>query len=302
MRNNHEYVAGAEAQEDMESPVEHESVKSVKSLVAGGIAGMVAKTTVAPLDRTKILFQVRSCCPLDPAALAKDGAVDGSGGSLFDWGGCLRRHAQVTNEKYKLRKIPRIMKQIVQNEGVVGLWKGNSATLLRVFPYSGIQFMTYETLKRYIMRTRSSEVDKSHPTASLTRHQSMICGGAAAGISSVCTYPLDLARARFAVTARDINAPLPRFVIFRNLYSWLKMYGVRELYRGVTATLLGVIPYGAIAFSINERGKAAVRALTGKEPQVYQKLAVGAVAGLTAQSCTSQLDEVSVRMTHISLV
>lgn len=118
----------------------------------------------------------------------------------------------------------------------------------------------------------------------------------AAGLSSVCTYPLDLARARYAVTARDITAPVPRFVILRNIYSWLTQYGIREVYRGVTATLLGVIPYGAIAFSINERGKATVRAFTGKEPEVYQKLAVGAVAGLTAQSCTYPFEVVRRRM------
>ena len=78
-----------------------------------------------------------------------------------------------------------------------------------------------------------------------------------AGISCICTYPLDLARARFAVSASG-NVKHPRFVIFRNIYGWVQTDGVRGLYRGIVPTLMGVIPYGAIAFSMNERGKAAV--------------------------------------------
>jgi hypothetical protein len=39
------------------------------------------------------------------------------------------------------------MKTIVITEGFTALWKGNSATILRIAPYAGIQFMTYDFLK-----------------------------------------------------------------------------------------------------------------------------------------------------------
>ncbi len=36
---------------------------------------------------------------------------------------------------------------IYKSQGVLGLFQGHSATLLRIFPYAGIKFMAYERLE-----------------------------------------------------------------------------------------------------------------------------------------------------------
>jgi len=40
------------------------------------------------------------------------------------------------------------MRKIYQVEGWQKLWKGNGATIIRVFPYASIQFMSYEQYKK----------------------------------------------------------------------------------------------------------------------------------------------------------
>ena len=86
------------------------SSKSLKTFVSGGLAGCVAKTLVAPIDRAKILRQVHS-------------------------------------HHYENYGIFESFYRIVQKEGFFALYKGNGAQMLRIFPYAAMQFTSYETFK-----------------------------------------------------------------------------------------------------------------------------------------------------------
>lgn len=84
---------------------------SLKTFISGGIAGSIAKTLVAPIDRCKILLQVHS--------------VHYEGFGIFE-----------------------SFYRIVQKEGFWSLYKGNGAQMLRIFPYAAMQFTSYEKFKR----------------------------------------------------------------------------------------------------------------------------------------------------------
>ena len=88
--------------------------KIFTSLAAGGIAGGVAKTVIAPLDRSKIFFQ--------------------------------------TNEtrNYRFRYALRWLRHGYRTEGFLSLWRGNTATLARIVPYSAINFMSFEQYKKVL--------------------------------------------------------------------------------------------------------------------------------------------------------
>lgn len=76
-----------------------------------GVAGMCSKTTVAPLDRIKILLQAHST-------------------------------------HYKHLGVFSGLRQIVKKESFLALYKGNGAQMVRIFPYAAIQFTSFEIYKK----------------------------------------------------------------------------------------------------------------------------------------------------------
>ncbi|GMH61575.1 hypothetical protein TL16_g03285 [Triparma laevis f. inornata] len=175
----------------------------LKSLISGGLAGMLAKTIVAPLDRIKIMYQV-------------------------------------TSLPFSLSSLPSTITRIVQTEGPLALWKGNMVMMFRVFPYAGVQFMVFDYLKLVLKP--------------LTPQKTLLAGSTAGAVSSICTYPLDLARARLAVVKGKSSAG-----DFRVMIQKLASGGYSQLYRGITPTLVGMVPYAGLAFSTNEMLRGVCR-------------------------------------------
>ncbi|CBQ69399.1 probable LEU5-mitochondrial coenzyme A transporter-member of the mitochondrial carrier (MCF) family [Sporisorium reilianum SRZ2] len=97
----------------------------LRSGFAGGIAGCVAKSAIAPLDRVKILFQAQN-----PEFQKYSGKWLG----VFQAG-----------------------RDIVRSDGPSALFQGHSATLMRIFPYAAIKYMAYDKLHFYLMPTKQSE-------------------------------------------------------------------------------------------------------------------------------------------------
>jgi len=248
-------------QPEVLKPLDHEKVKNPSelsnsgkiftSLAAGGIAGGIAKTVIAPLDRSKIFFQ--------------------------------------TNEtrNYRFRYAIRWLRHGYRTEGLLSLWRGNTATLARIIPYSAINFMSFEQYKK-LLKVEESGTPGYHR---------FIAGSMAGSTGQLLTYPLDRARAVMAVTPGKQYRNLA--MVFCNIY---KEEGFLALYRGLTPTLLGVIPYAGTSFYTYETLKGyAVRRKGGDAthpmlPSPLERLAAGAVAGLLGQTASYPLDIVRRRM------
>lgn len=53
----------------------------------------------------------------------------------------------VTDRRYRFRKALKFLQKTYGNEGFTALWRGNSATMIRVVPYAAVQFTAYEQYK-----------------------------------------------------------------------------------------------------------------------------------------------------------
>ena len=93
------------------------------------------------------------------------------------------------------------MRDINHQEGVRGLFRGHSATLLRIFPYAAIKFLAYEQVRAVVIKDKTQETPFRR-----------LVSGSLAGITSVFfTYPLEVIRVRLAFeTRRDSRSSLSR--------------------------------------------------------------------------------------------
>ena len=176
----------------------------VRSGLAGGVAGCCAKTLIAPLDRIKILFQTGN-----PHYLQFRGSMKG-----------------LLNAMHHISRI----------DGIRGFYQGHSATLLRIFPYAAIKFITYEQFRNVFIPTPQHET-----------HFRRLLSGSCAGLCSVfVTYPLDLIRVRMAYITHKKEAKLMK--VIKHIYTENNFKGLKNFYHGFMPTMYGMVPYAGVAF------------------------------------------------------
>mmetsp|Transcript_9078 Transcript_9078/g.29835 ORF Transcript_9078/g.29835 Transcript_9078/m.29835 type:complete len:374 (-) Transcript_9078:240-1361(-) len=239
----------------------------VVHLGVGAIAGGCSKTITAPLDRMKILVQVKE-------------------------------------KPFNFAKTPALLREIVRTDGFWALWRGNTATLARILPYSGIHYAAHEALEDSLLERRRRI---SGPDASTSASDRFLAGAGAGAASTICTYPLDLLRARMAVM-EGAHAGTPNLMAAaRSLASETGSGGPARFFRGLGPALIGIVPYSGVTWLTYQtlrdsggRDYGPAGKAWGNDPGGYgyeaKKLLSGALAGLVGQSVTYPLDVVRRRM------
>ncbi|KAJ5542356.1 hypothetical protein N7461_008359 [Penicillium sp. DV-2018c] len=224
-----------------------------------------AKTIVAPLERIRILFQTS--------------------------------HTTFTQYTTHWTGPFKAATHIKTAHGAPALFKGHTASLLRIFPYAAINFLAYEQLRGAIITTPENE----------TPSRRFLCGSTAGAISTLLTYPLELIRTRLAFETEKRSSSW--LGITRKIYYENKGgggTGFANLYRGIAPTMLGILPYAGMSFLTHDQIKDWLRAPAlapytlepGSSTQLtaVAQLFCGALAGIVAQTVSYPIDIVRRRI------
>ncbi|OMO52305.1 Calcium-binding EF-hand [Corchorus olitorius] len=135
------------------------------------------------------------------------------------------------------------VKKILKEDGLIGFFRGNGLNVVKVAPESAIKFYAYELLKNII---GDSMGEKKGDIGAAGR---LVAGGAAGAVAQSAIYPLDLVKTRLQTCASEGGRAPKLGKLTKDI--WVQE-GPRAFYKGLTPSLLGIIPYAGIDLAVYE--------------------------------------------------
>lgn len=241
--------------------METRTEKFSADFVMGGVAAILSKSAVAPIERVKLLLQ-------NQGELIKRGQLVRP---YMGFGNCFRR--------------------IIKEEGFFSLWRGNQANVIRYFPTQACNF----AFKGYFKSIFQFSKDKD---GYMKWFFGNVASGSTAGATtSMLLYHLDYARTRLAMDSRE--CPIDGKCKFKGLADvyrkTLLTDGIAGLYRGFSASIVGITLYRGMYFGIYDTMKPIV--LVGHlQDNFFACFLLGWSVTTTSGVCAYPFDTVRRRM------
>jgi len=180
---------------------------------AGGIAGAVAKTATAPIERVKLLIQTQDANP-----------------------------KIISGEVPRYTGIVNCFTRVASEQGFSAFWRGNTVNVIRYFPTQAFNFAFKDTIKGLFPKYNSKTEFWKFFAANMA-------SGGLAGAGSLCiVYPLDYARTRLA---SDVGSGNPQFSGLGDcLMKTMQQGGFFSMYAGFGVSVVGIVAYRGPYFGV----------------------------------------------------
>lgn len=246
----------------VQAPAEKGFSAFLIDFMMGGVSAAVSKTAAAPIERVKLLIQNQD-------EMIKTGRL---------------------SEPYK--GIGDCFKRTMADEGMVALWRGNTANVIRYFPTQALNF----AFKDYFKKLFNFKKDRDGYWKWFAGN--LASGGAAGASSLLFVYSLDYARTRLANDSKSAKkgGGERQFNGLIDVYKkTLATDGVAGLYRGFNISCAGIIVYRGLYFGLYDSIKPVI--LTGSmQDSFFASFALGWVITNGAGLASYPIDTVRRRM------
>merc|ERR1712232_329043 len=177
---------------------------------AGGVAGAVAKTATAPIERVKLLIQTQDANP-----------------------------KIVSGEVPRYTGIVNCFSRVRAEQGMGAFWRGNFTNCIRYFPTQAFNLSFKDSIKKMFPKYNAKTQFPQFFAVN------MASGGMAAAGSLCIVYPLDYARTRLA---SDVGSGKKTFNGLADCLKKTASgpSGFFGLYNGFGVSVMGIIPYRGV--------------------------------------------------------
>ncbi|KAF2471725.1 mitochondrial carrier protein LEU5 [Lindgomyces ingoldianus] len=221
----------------VERPNKHSFDYVIRSSVAGGIAGCVAKTAVAPLDRVKILFQTAN--------------------------------PQYSHHANTWMGLGRALRDIYGRQGIRGLFRGHLATLLKIYPYAALNYAAYEQYRALLISLKCQETWIRRFSAGALAGVTTVFFTYPLGLlrvrlafetktkgSSLVSMIREIYHERTHSFASPQSTPRIAHEVSSHAIATTSTVPLHKalanFYRGFSITLLGMVPYAGVSFLLHD--------------------------------------------------
>ncbi|XP_019850971.1 PREDICTED: calcium-binding mitochondrial carrier protein SCaMC-3-like [Amphimedon queenslandica] len=185
----------------------------------------------------------------------------------------------MTGKSYTIRSC---LGGMVSEGGVRSLWRGNGTNVIKIAPESALRFFAFEKIKALLKQDDQP----------LKVYERLLAGSTAGVIAQTTIYPMEVLKTRLALGTTG------QYSGIINCFNKIRVTeGYRSFYRGLTPSLLGIIPYAGIDLAVYETLKNLwLKRHDESEPGVLIPLACGTVSSTCGQLVSYPLSLVRTRL------
>lgn len=171
---------------------------------------------------------------------------------------------------------------VIKNEGITGLWKGNFSNCIRIIPQMGINYSTYTNIKDTLENINSKSVYDNKKNII-----PLISGGISGATAITLVYPLETVRSILSLQTCKEH--------YKGIINVLYKIPTKQLYNGLNMSLIGFVPYNALNFMFFNYYNNLFSDFF-LEKDVKNRLCSGGLAGVSAVTITYPTDLIRRRL------